>query len=100
MSQYTIAPAAWGDLQEIWDYLAGEASVETADRVYDELHSAMKRLAEWPGLGHLREDLCDEPLRFYRVFSYLILYRPETKPLGIVRVLHAAMDIRSILRGG
>jgi antitoxin ParD1/3/4/toxin ParE1/3/4 len=57
----------------------------------------MRRLAEAPGLGHLRDDLTDEPLRFWAVYSYLIVYRPETDPLEIVRVLHGARDVRAVL---
>jgi plasmid stabilization system protein ParE len=35
--------------------------------------------------------------RFFLVYSYLIVYRHEAKPLQIVRVLHAARDVQSIL---
>jgi antitoxin ParD1/3/4/toxin ParE1/3/4 len=57
----------------------------------------MRRLAQMPGLGHLREELSDEPVRFFPVYSYLIIYRPETDPLEIVRVLHGARDVHTIL---
>lgn len=50
-----------------------------------------------PGLGHLREDLTDEPLRFWPVHSYLIIYRPGRTPLQIVRVLSGYRDIRDLL---
>jgi hypothetical protein len=46
--------------------------------VRDELRAAMRRLAASSGLGDPREDLADEPLRFGSVYSYLIVYRPET----------------------
>lgn len=54
-----------------------------------EIFAACQRLAQMPGMG-LREDLTDEPLRFWPVYSYLIIYRPETQPLEIVRILHGA----------
>jgi antitoxin ParD1/3/4/toxin ParE1/3/4 len=57
----------------------------------------MAKLARTPGMGHLREDLADEPLKFWPVYSYLIIYRPETRPLQIVRVLHGARDLRRLL---
>jgi plasmid stabilization system protein ParE len=57
----------------------------------------MRRLATMPGLGHVREDLADESLRFWSVYAYLIIYRPATDPLLIVRVLHGARDVRAIL---
>ena len=32
-------------------------------------------------MGHLRQDLADEPLRFWAVYSYLIIYREDSDPL-------------------
>ena len=57
----------------------------------------MIKLAKSPGIGHWREGLADKRHRFLLVYSYLIVYRHETKPLEIVRVLHAARDVQSIL---
>ena len=44
-----------------------------------------------------REELTDKRHRFFLVYSYLIVYRHEAKRLQIVRVLHAARDVQSIL---
>jgi len=57
----------------------------------------MRRLAQSPLMGHLREDLTDEPVRFWSVYSYVIVYDPETQPLQIIRILHSARDLRRIL---
>ena len=57
----------------------------------------MVKLAKTPGIGHWREELTDKRHRFFTVYSYLIVYRTETKPLQIIRVLHAARDLRNIL---
>lgn len=99
MSRYILSPEAREDLDEIADYIARD-SPKAARRVMEELKAAMVRLAQMPGIGHLREDLSDEPLRFWPVFSYLIIYRAERKPLQVVRVLHGARDVRSILERG
>jgi len=45
----------------------------------------------------MREELADRRHRFFLVHSYLIVYRFETKPLQVLRVLHAARDVQSIL---
>ncbi len=66
----------------------------------EELRAAMRKLAEFPRIGHLRQDLADQSLRFCRVCSYLIVYRAEATPLQIVRVLHGARDIETTLRQG
>jgi plasmid stabilization system protein ParE len=51
-----------------------------------------------PLSGHRREDLTDQPVRFWSVYSYVIVYDPDTQPLQIVRILHSARDVRCILR--
>jgi len=56
-------------------------------------------VAKNPGIGHYRTDLADEPLRFWRIRNYLIIYRSEAKPIQIVRVLHGARDVQAILGG-
>ncbi|MCK4658477.1 MAG: type II toxin-antitoxin system RelE/ParE family toxin [Phycisphaerae bacterium] len=96
MSRYVLTPAAELDLGEIEAYLS-QQSQDSTSRVLTQLHTAMLRLAEMPGLGHLRQDLAGEALRFWTVYSYLIVYRPDTKPLQIIRVLHGARDVKAIL---
>jgi plasmid stabilization system protein ParE len=96
MKRYVLTPRAKRDINDIWDYIAND-SIEAADRVIDALEWAMIKLAKRPGIGHWREELADKRHRFLLVYSYLIVYRYESKPLQIVRVLHAARDMQSIL---
>ena len=96
MKQYLLTGPAKDDIREIISYIR-ERSPEAAKRVRTELREAMRRLAEIPGIGHVRNDLADEALRFWSVYSYLIVYRPETDPLQVLRVLHGARDIKTIL---
>ncbi|MBI4605564.1 MAG: type II toxin-antitoxin system RelE/ParE family toxin [Planctomycetes bacterium] len=96
MSRYRLTPAAKADLCEIEEYIA-RRSVAAASRVMAEIRAAMRRIAERPGIGHARKDLAEDTLRFWAVYSYLIIYRPDTKPLEVVRVLHGAQDVRAIL---
>lgn len=49
-------------------------------------------------MGHLREDLTDEKVKFWPVFSYLIVYDPMTRPIGIARVLHASQDVKRLFQ--
>jgi toxin ParE1/3/4 len=94
---FILTPGARQDVNDIWDYIADD-NIEAADRVLDALEAAMIKLARNPGMGHWREELADKRHRFFLVYSYLIVYRHETKPLQIIRVLHAARDVQSILR--
>lgn len=96
MKRFIFTPRAKQDLNDIWEYIASD-NVEAADRVLDALESAAVRLAKSPGIGHWRDELADKRHRFFLVHSYLIVYRHETKPLQIVRVLHAARDVQSLL---
>jgi plasmid stabilization system protein ParE len=96
MNRYVLTPAARGDLEELADYIAKD-NPDAAQRVRRDLRDSMRMLARTPEMGHFRKDLCDEPLRFWQVYSYLIIYRPETRPLQILRVLRAARDVRTLL---
>jgi antitoxin ParD1/3/4/toxin ParE1/3/4 len=96
MKKFILTQHARQDVNDIWDYIASD-SIEAADRVLEALDDAMIKLAKNPGIGHWREDLTDERHRFFLVYSYLIVYRYETKPLQVIRILHAARDIQSIL---
>lgn len=92
MTKAVLTKEARTDLQQIKDYIARD-STTAARRVVRELRAAMERLAEMPGKGHLREDLGDEALRVWVVYSYLIIYLPETKPLQVVRVVSGYRDV-------
>lgn len=100
MSVYVVAPAARDDLLVIWRYYAEEkGDPDLADRIVGEVLSAFRDLAKSPGIGHLRRDLSEEPLRFWTVRKYLVIYRSENAPLEIVRVLHGARDVQAIIGG-
>jgi plasmid stabilization system protein ParE len=99
MKAFVLTPLAARDLDEIWSYLA-EDSRAAAERVLDALQKAMRDLARRPRIGHVREELADRRHRFFLVYSYLIVYRPETEPLQVIRILHASRDIQSLLEPG
>ena len=83
---------------DIWRYLKKEAGQETVDRVESVIRSKFVYLANFPGAGHWGRDLTSAEVRFFPVYSYLIVYRPRTKPLEIVSILHASRDVAGILR--
>jgi antitoxin ParD1/3/4/toxin ParE1/3/4 len=95
--RYTLAPEAARDLVEIWRYVKKESGQETADRVESVIRGKFAYLAEFPGAGHWRRDLTSAEVRFFSVYSYLIVYRPESKPLEIVSILHGSRDVARIL---
>ena len=96
MSRFVLTPAAEGDLLKIIEHLEGD-NPNAVLKVVDALDEAMQRLADNPTIGHVRPDLTDQDVRFWPVFKYLVVYRPKTKPLEIVRVLHGRRDVERIL---
>jgi plasmid stabilization system protein ParE len=98
--RYVLAPQAARDLVQIWRYVKREASQEAADRVESVIRTKCVYLASFPGAGHWRHDLTSANVRFFSVYSYLIVYRPETKPLQVVTILHGSRDVAGILTQG
>jgi toxin ParE1/3/4 len=97
--RYLLAPEAATDLVQIWRYIKKQSSIEMADRVESVILDRIRFLVENPGAEHWRRNLTDQPVKFFPVDSYLIVYRPETKPLQILSILHGRRDVEQILRG-
>ena len=99
MSRFILTDSAKQDVSDVVAYIRRD-NRGAAKRVRAELRAAMQMLADSPGLGHTREDLTPEPVRFWSVYSYLIVYKPDSKPLQVLRVLHGARDVGAVLRSG
>lgn len=96
--RFELSPAAKNDLHEIRHFIEiVQREPEAARRVLLRLQDALEQLARMPGMGHRRQDLTEKDLRFWSVYSYLIIYQPDTNPLRIVRVLSAYRDVAEIL---
>lgn len=98
MSAFVITRAAETDLAQIWDFIAAD-NPAAATRVLDAFESAFRRFADHPELGHYREELADKRHRFGMIYSYLVVYLWEPRPIQIVRVIHAARDVQTLLLG-
>jgi len=96
VKRYRLTAEAGRDLDEVIDYLLVD-SVDAALRVRTKLESSFDRIARMPGIGHRREDLTKEDLRFFAVFHWLVVYRP-TRPVEIIAVVHGARDVPRVLR--
>jgi toxin ParE1/3/4 len=97
MKRFVLTKPAERDLDQIKSYLVEKAGPRITRKVFQEIRSALKLLGSNPGIGHAREDLTDLPVKFWPVYSYLVVYEPETKPVQIVRVLHGMRDVEEIL---
>lgn len=96
---YLLTPRAVDDLDQIWNFIAQD-SPAVADRVESAIFEACASLARYPLLGSKRAEITSLPVRFWvvsRYSNYVIVYRPETKPLRIVAILHGKRDIKALL---
>jgi antitoxin ParD1/3/4/toxin ParE1/3/4 len=97
MKRFVLTRPAERDLDAIKTFLKERTGPEIARRVMRDLRSALELLASQPGIGHAREDLTTRPLKFWPIYSYLIVYDPVPVPVQIIRVLHGKRDIQAII---
>jgi plasmid stabilization system protein ParE len=90
---YRLTPRAVIDLDEILEYYLREAGVNVCQSVVEEFERSLRLIADNPRVGHTREDLVPDPVRFWRVFRYFIIYYPDEKPLLVARIVHAQRDL-------
>ncbi|HEY7352177.1 MAG TPA: type II toxin-antitoxin system RelE/ParE family toxin [Terriglobales bacterium] len=95
--RYILAPQAAQDLFAIWQYIKRQGGQAVADRVESVIRDRIAFLSENPGAGHWRGDITNHKVKFFSVYSYLVVYRPETKPLQIVSILHGRRDVERLL---
>ena len=98
MDPFQLTQDAIFDIDAIWLYLLEKEGVETADRIVTELFKGFYSIADLPNSGHRRSDLTSKNVLFYRIFSYLVIYQPGSKPVQILGVLHGKRNVARILR--
>jgi len=92
MNAFRLTLLAVADLAEIVDYVIAESGVEHAHALLSDIVSAFQRLADMPGIGHVRHNLAEEEARFWVVHRYLIAYVTLESRIEVVRVLHGARE--------
>jgi toxin ParE1/3/4 len=103
--QYQVLPAADQDLDDQAAYLATEANLQTALRFYDAASVTFGKIASMPGMGERWPSTHPRlgGLRVWRIEGFerhLIFYRAAGDGIEIVRVLHGARDIDTVLETG
>ncbi len=99
MSGYRFTPQAVADLFDIWSFVAQD-NPPAANRLEEAVFRACNFLVGRPLAGRTRKEVTPHPVRFWVVqpySNYLIVYDPEKKPLRIIRILHNARDLLSVL---
>jgi plasmid stabilization system protein ParE len=96
--RYILAPQAAFDRVQIWRCIKRESPEKIADRVEAAICDQIISLAQNPSIGHWRKDLADESVKFFPVYSYLIVYRHDTRPLHVVARLQGRRDVPQVLK--
>jgi toxin ParE1/3/4 len=93
-----FAPRARHELREASVWIAQKSPV-TAHALVTEAVRAAALLAGQPMLDRRRLDLLPEPYRFWslRGFPYLLVYNSSANPPRILRTLHTARDLQTLL---
>jgi len=101
MIRVIVLPRAIADLDDIAAHLAKD-NERAATRFLEQAHQTFRWLAESPEMGRRwrskNERLCG--LRVWRVRGFprwLIFYRPASRLIEIVRVIHGARNLPVVL---
>jgi toxin ParE1/3/4 len=94
-SGFDLHPEAAQAITEIWEDIASD-NPAAAGRVRNDILQAIRDLVSFPRSGHRRPDLTGRPLRFNRVWDYLLAYAPDESPLWVVAVIHGRRNPRVI----
>ena len=87
---YRLSVLAERDLDEIWTYVAEDASPTTADRLIDDIIDRFDLLAEQPGMGRARPEF-GPAVRSFAAENYVVYYRHDGD-IQIARILHGRRD--------
>ena len=97
MSRVYVSQDADVDLDAIWAFIARD-NVEAAERVDREFYKTFESLARMPEQGYQRRDLTRRPVRFFPLYSYLIIYQPADGAIQILAVIHGNRNLKRILK--
>ena len=96
MAGFRLVREAERDLDTILEHIASD-SIDSALKVLERFLEVFQLLADNPNAGHCREDLTERPIRFYPVYSYLVVYLSDTAPIDVVRIFSSSQDVKTIL---
>jgi plasmid stabilization system protein ParE len=100
-AKFVLTRLALDDIDEVWNYIARD-NQDAANRVESAIFSALSSLARHPLIGSKRSELTHLPVRFWPVRefpNFIVVYRPDTRPLEIIAVLHGKREVGRLLEG-
>jgi len=99
MGEFRLSLEAEAELDSIWLHVARESgSIETANRVVDDLTESFWLLAQHPRIGRRRDDDLRPGLRTFPVNRYVVVHRLEQEDVVLIlHIFHGKQDIDSLL---
>ena len=97
--EVVLLPAAFADLDEIFDYILADNPLAAAG-VLDAIMQSLERLEEHPHSGALLQERSLNRLQFRMVIvtPYIAFYRVIGQRVFVYRVLHGARDYQHLLK--
>jgi len=96
----TKKPRAKADLLEHYVFI-GEKNLDAADKFLEATEAAFAKLAAMPRMGRIwrSEDPRLKAMRVWPIpgWKYLVFYRPVEQGIDVVRVLHGAQDVATLI---
>jgi len=98
MAVVTWTPAAEGDLEGVFAYIAREQqSLRTAANVLREIVAKADLYSGNSLAAALRPEFGPSVRSFY-VHRYVIIYRPSDQGIEVIRVIHGSRDVFRVFR--
>lgn len=95
-----IDPQAKNDLKEIFSYVAENDGKLLANKLVDNLETALYKLEKYPDRGHIPPELIDTGIKSYLEIHYKpyrIIYEIKNNSVYIHSVLDGRRNIQEIL---
>ncbi len=89
------SPAAQDDLVDIWCTIALDGP-RAADRLIETIGNRILQLGTFPDSGPRRPDIAADA-RSLTVGNYVVLYRSTPERIEILRIVHGARDVTTLL---
>ncbi len=102
MKGIIIAPKAYADLEDYYDFIA-QSNPTGALRFFDAARQTFAQIARFPEIGVGDLDAApSQNLRKWRIKGfqkYLIFYRVQDESIVIIRIIYATRNVNQMLNG-
>lgn len=95
MANYYLTNKAIDDLSQIWDYTFEKWSEKQADKYYNELLNACKKIADNSGIGMKYFEVIPDLLGLHINWHIIFFRRINSDFVEITRILHEKMNLKN-----